>query len=147
MRGGSMRKMILIAFSLACMLFNTIAYCQQLTDWERQVYYDVAEEYLTSSIPRGEGYYDKVRSKIANKHGISVGELKDIVSKGVSREPTDREWAISNELWDLFETLGKNASSQDFDRAYQQIADKYGLTLRQLYEIEYRTMEWEIWWF
>ena len=139
-----MRKIICLLVLVGLFLSGGTCFAQQLTDWEWKVYYDVTEEYYTSSIPRGEGYLDKVKRKIANEHGISIETLEDIVSRGVDREPTEREWGIVDDLWDETAALGKNASQSGYKRVYQRVADKYGITLRQLYEIDYRAIEWEL---
>jgi len=138
-----MRKAILAIIFLGLFLSAGTCFAQDLTDWEQGVYYDYVEEYYTSSIPSDDDYEYKVGSKIANKYGISVDKVGDIIDKA-NKEPTKREWNINNEVWDQRAALGNNVSKDDSSRVCQRIADKYGLTLRQLYEISYRVSWWEM---
>ncbi|MFC1643742.1 hypothetical protein ACFL5C_00245 [Candidatus Omnitrophota bacterium] len=134
-----MKNIILMVVLAGLLLSASTCFAQELTDWEREVYYDYLEEYYTSPFPRDEVYIDEV---IASRHGISVDRLVDILDKGIDREPTQREWGIHEELWDQLAALGNNVSVDDYTRVYQRVAGKYGITLRQLYEIEYRTFSW-----
>ena len=126
-------------------LFLSAGTClaQQLTDWEQDVYYDYVEEYYTSSIPRDDDYDYKLDSMIANKYGISVDKVVEIIDRA-NKKPTQRELDIKNEVWEQLAALGNNVSRDDSNRVYQQIADKYGLTLRHLYEIMYRISLWNL---
>ena len=141
-----MRKVVIsTGIILGVALFTSTVFAQQLSDWEWGIYYDVIEEYYTSSIPRGEGYLDRVESSIANRHGISLRKLKDILDRGLDREPTQRELDISDDLMDQVVALGDDASDSETNMVYQRIADKYGITLYQLYEIDFRTFDWAMW--
>lgn len=137
-----MKKMILTVMLVGLFLYASTCFAQELKGWEWDVYYDLVEENYTSSIPSGEGYFDKVKSKIANKHGITLEKLEDILYRGADRAPTQREWDIAGDLANQIVALGDNASDYDYKRVYQRVADKYGITLRELYDINYRTMEW-----
>lgn len=143
-----MRKKTILAIAFLGLFLVTAGTClaQELMSWEWDVYYDVVQEYYTSSIPKGEEYLDRVKSKIANKHGISLEKLEDIFNRGLNKEPTQREWDISEEKMNQGLALEDNASDYDYDRMYKRVADKYGITLLQLYEIDYRTMHWLLTW-
>lgn len=87
---------------LSSLLFTSIAYCQQLTDWEWGVYYDLVERSYFNS-KHSETRY----SEVANKYGISVDKVKNIENEALNREPTEREWKIYDDLDDRLMGLPK----------------------------------------
>ena len=129
------------------MSFTTIAYCQQLADWEWKVYYDIVEKwhellyeyYYAFDVPQSE--FDNMYSQIGNEQGVSSEEVKRIDNEGILREPTDREYDILDELYDRLDTLSENSYKADAERIHDEVAEDYGIGLSQLYEIEYRIEE------
>ena len=130
-----MKKTILAIASLGLFLSAGICFAQELTSWERDVYYDLMQEASTSGEYRGKSNHDRFENKIAKKHGISLKELDDIVHKNCSIEFTQREEVIFREVKD--ERLDR--------RVLQRTADKYGVSPLEVYEIYYRAWYILLW--
>ena len=138
-----MRKLlILIGTLIGLTLLTSIVYAQQLTDWEREVYYALIERtYVVSS-----DMSDAAAIEFANSYGISIDGLQSIVSKALEQEPTKREWEIYNELWDETDGLSEDIDRAEYDRIYREIANKYDISIVELHEIDFRCLDWDDEW-
>ena len=128
-------KKTILAVILLGLVFNSVAYGNTVTGWERKVYYDATDRVYQLS----EGYtnddYNRVLRQIAGENGLTFGEMKDIV---------DHEWQIFEDLDDRLMALPKGSSQEESDRIYREIASKYSVSLNVLYDIDERGW-W--WWF
>lgn len=140
---------ILIVVFLSLILFTTISHCQELANWEWKIYYDVVERWMAMHyetplgwFPTGEDW-ERIYREVANKNGISPDEVTDIAFEGCwGQDITDREYEIYDELGRKLEALPDWATAEDGKRVDREVASKYGLTLIELYEIEFRIGSW-----
>lgn len=149
-----MKKTFILVIFLGILFLSFSVYCQDLTGREWKVYYDVAEGYheILYEVDRGEypteEHYNRIYQDIANKYNISIKEVKDIDSRGLDREPTAREYEIVDDLMARINALPEDAGREDFERVDREVANKYGLSLLDLHEIDYRVGEWDsMYWF
>ena len=137
-----MRKgIILMVLFLTSFLLISGVYSQTVNDWERKVYYEATDRVY--NLPKGYSNedYNRVLRETAYDYGLTYAEMKDIVDRVWDQDLTDKEWDISDEIWDKFDALPKNASEYQTNQIYQEVANKYGLPVNVVYDIDDRA-----WW-
>jgi len=133
-----MRKIILIAVLFSLLLSVSIAYSQTVTGWEREVYYELVDRVdRTYSLPEGATTEDEngIYREIAEKNGLTFGEIKDIEKRVLDQGLTDREWEICDEIDGRLDDLPFYSSQEEEERVYGVVANKYGITQNVLVDI------------
>ena len=126
-----MKKYFIVAgILLSLFLVASVAYAQ-LTDWEKQVFYDLLET----------GYFnpvdlDVLYQEVALRHGTDVETVKSISYKALEQEPTEWERQVFDDLDKRLRKLPQEAPIEDRKKVYQEVAAKYDLRLGELYSIE-----------
>ena len=138
-----MKNLILVLVVVSLLISSpSVALSQNLQGHEWSIYYDVVEEwhrqlYLTDHDPFEAE--DNAANIAANKYGYTKKEIYALMDKGYGdRFPADSEIQIYDELIERINELPEGASEARHDSIHREVANKYGLTLSQLYELEYR---------
>jgi hypothetical protein len=131
---------VAIAVSVGIFLSAIMAYGQQLTDEEYGIYYDFIKNVYSHLCKK----MDEAYSETASKYNISVEKVHAIDNEALKKEPTAREWEIYNDLTEALQNLPKDSSEAEEKRLHGQIADKYGLSQTEEYEIFYRCYSWAL---
>ena len=139
----AMKKIFVLAGLLFCMALSVSLAYAELADWEEDAYYDFIDSTYTA--PEGTKAGD-IKNDIVFDYNISVTQLNDIIDRALDREPTDREWEIFDALGTRADALPKNSPKENFKEIYQDVAAQFGISLIELYEIDYRCWEWELGW-
>lgn len=137
-----MRKgFTLTTILLSVFLFATVALAE-LTESQKQIVNDFYETYAFN--PRS---YNDVCAEVASRHGITVDALNRIKTEALNQEPTDEEWEVYDDIIERVKNLPggpEGSSNEDRKRVSQEVAAKYGLTQGELFLIETRCIEWDI---
>ena len=122
-----------------------IAYSQEVTGWERKVYYEVVEK--SYYLPKGSSKeaYNNVMREVAAKHGLTYGEINDIADRVWGQDMTKYEYQIIEALDKKLEALPENASQDQIDKAYKEVANQYNISVAILYDIDGRGWGWWFW--
>jgi uncharacterized protein YdbL (DUF1318 family) len=117
---------------LSVLLIASIAFAE-LGEKEKHVYYDYLETtYFSGKKP------NVVYAEVSNRNGITVEELKNILQKAMSQEPTEQDWQVYDEIDQRLWELNYPASVEVRKKIYQEVAAKYGISLTELLSIDYR---------
>ncbi len=113
---------------------------ESLTNQELKAYYDIVKGFhdLLYKTNSKNDDYEEVCRGVADKYGLTIEQAKTIDDEGFSLEPTDREFDIYDELFAKLDKLPENASKEESESIHQEIANKYGLSILELYDVEYR---------
>jgi len=137
-----MRRVIFLTVVFLCVsLLIPKVYSQTINDWERKVYYEATDRVY--NLPQGYSneQYNGTLRETAYDYGLGYAEMKDIVDRVWDQDLTDKEWDIADEIWDKYDALPKGASEYQTNQVYQEVANKYGLAVNVVYDIDERA-----WW-
>jgi hypothetical protein len=137
-----------LLFPLAFLFFTACSYGQTLNERERGIYLDIVERwhemlYTKSGNSRpSEEEIQAIWRDVANKYNISFDEVKNIDNKALTEaNPTDEDYKIYDDLWAALDSMPQGATTDDTRRIHSEIANKYGISLYKLHEIEYEMDE------
>ena len=134
-----------IAVSLALVFIATTSYAvESFTGNERAVFLDIAEGWHNALIARGYDYaqadadISRVLQDVANKHNISLDEVRRIDNKGLDgADETEQDYKIYDDLCVAYKGWN-GAYDAGVNRQYHEnFARQYGISVYKLYEIEY----------
>lgn len=131
---------LIILFSI--FLFTpSIVLSQNLNAHEESIYHAVVEEWHKEIYLSGDDMFKAEEKAIrwaANWYGYTEKGIYGIMDRGVGdRYPTKSEYQIYEELMKRLGELPEGASISRYEAIHSEIADKYGLTLPELHELEY----------
>jgi len=131
-------KHVLFFLVLSSIAINCFG--KNLTAQEEKIYHEFirriyALNIATSSIEDENRVYEEV----ANKYGISTKQFDAILNKVYSQYLTKQEEQILNKLAELTRSLPKGS---DYSPIYKEVADKFGMTVFEVQEIEFRGTGW-----
>lgn len=139
-----MKRIIPVSITIGFMLFAAVCFAETLTDWERGVFQDIAEQWHALLYTQGGNYqpvnadFDRIYQNVANKYNTSIEEVKRIDGKGINEEPGEYDYKIFDDLTARLNALPQGSSMYDAERIHADIASQYGISLNKLYEIEYK---------
>lgn len=126
-------------------LSASLSYCQELSDWERQIFYDAAEwefshyEDIAYSDTATDEEMNIVTQKFLDQKGITKEQLKDITVRGLKMPLTATEEEVARELRNATE----NSAFDQIIVVCKNLAYKYGMSLGQVGSIFVRIQEEE----
>lgn len=141
------RKVSILAFLLLLLFFSAVSYAASgpLNDWEKGVFLDIVEKWHDMLYEKPDNWYPSdqethsIFSQVANKYNISVDEVEKIDDKGFWAEDLgEKEFNIYDELTKRLNAMPGGGSAAEAQEIHNQVANEYGISLRRLYEIEYK---------
>lgn len=140
-----------IAVSLVLVLFAAGAYAvESFTGNERAVFLDIAEGWHNALIARGYDYaqadadISRVLQEVANKHNISMDEVRRIDNKGLDGvDMTEQDYKTYDDLCVAYKGWQGGYDPGINRQFHENFARQYGISVSKLYEIEYVE---EFWW-
>ncbi len=138
-----MKNLIFLVVFLSFILSIPAAYCKDVNDWERKMYYEVTDRVYQLPKDYSKEQYQSLIRSFAEEKGLSYSEMMDIIDRVWDQYLTEREVEIAEELWDEISYLPKNSSEAAYDEVYRKIAKKYGVSVYTVYDIEER--DWLGW--
>lgn len=135
------RWVIILAVLAGLFLAPGISYCQQLTDKEKEIFYQVVEweMKLPEGLPREEA--ENAGRKIATDLGITYEQLQDIMQRGYSAPLDEREEEVAQELENMLSVYGEYPPMDKIAGASSELAAKYRMTVGQVESIYFRSGE------
>ena len=138
-----MKNIISLLVFLSFILSIPAAYCKDVNDWERKMYYEVTDRVYQLPKNYSKKQYQSLIRSFAEEKGLGYSEMMDIIDRVWDQDLTDREFKILEDLYDEMSYLPNNAPDADYDEIYRKIARKYGVSVYTVYDIEER--DWLGW--
>jgi len=135
-------KNIFIILVFALLACSKVAYAQELTAGEKQIYYVYLEEYFGDSGMSDDPYADEeyesddydIYQNVAQRCGVSQEEVSRVVSKAASQPVTSQQRTIFQDM-DAF--MKANPQKGLSDICYE-FARKYNVDIREIYDLVMR---------
>lgn len=125
-----------IMITAVIFLFVSLGYCQELSDWERKMYYESAwqalqadyQSFLDSSEEGVQKAEERVR-QFLSQNGLTQAQLEDIVDRGNKMPFTAAEEQISQELKTR---ITDDLTPDEIMDTLDDLANKYGMSMGQV---------------
>lgn len=117
------------------------AFGQDFLDIETKIYHEYIEK--MSGLPLGgeEADYKKyslgIEKEIADKYGLSPEEV-DRITDEAKTSLSDFEWEVFYALSNRLKSIPPSSAKKDYDKAWDEVANKYGITRGVLADIMYK---------
>lgn len=138
-----MKKIIATVVLASLILAVSVAYSQEVTEWERQVYYKAIDR--VSSVPQGseDADYDRAAIEVAEENGLTFDQLDALRERVWDSGLSEREGIIVDDLYKRlgatpFATMTKEQSDASYNKIYREVANKYGISTNVLQDIDMR---------
>lgn len=128
---------IRIMITAAIFLFVSLGYCQELSDWERKIYYDTAwlvlqNEYQLSIEEPSDAKVAELEAKaqqFLNQNGITQEQLEDIIRRGNKMPFSSTEEELVQEM---NREITDNLTPDEIMVALNNFAYEYGMSIGQV---------------
>lgn len=142
-----MKRVFAILAVLAFTALVAVSYAQSLSDWESGVFQDVVERWHEMLYSHGGDWvpgtddFAQIYSEVAGKYNTTVDEVKNIDNKALDQMPSDADFNIFDDLSAGLKALPQTSYRQDSERVHAEVANRHGVSLYKLHEIEYLIRE------
>ncbi len=143
--------LLTFAFFAVSSILVAQEYNDELTGFERAVYYDFVELKgiyydQNDDYELSEWEKDEIRGKIANKFNITANQAEYIFEKGFNAFLNDWEWEVVDELDDRLGALSDDTPDEEYDRIWYEIDAEYGISVYVLEDLYEKSWEEMFWW-
>lgn len=125
-----------IIMTATVFLFSSLGYCQELSDWERKIFYDTAWkmlqlEYRLSIDPsEKEGEEAQaIMQQFLNQNSVTEEQLKDIIERGNKMPFTAAEKQLAQEMKT---EITEDLTPEEIMATLKDLANKYGMSMGQV---------------
>ena len=117
-------------FSL-CLLAGT-AYCQELTEREKQIFYDGAELEMSITSEMLEGNQQIEFAQVIGRYGITEEQLDDIIERGRKMPLSAEEERVAQDIREKLSPLPAGPLTEAELRILRDLSLKHGMRLGQV---------------
>ncbi|MBM3249315.1 MAG: hypothetical protein FJZ09_00505 [Candidatus Omnitrophica bacterium] len=123
---------------LTLILCLSLAYCQELTEKEKQVFYEVVEWEMESAADMSDEEAEDAARGIAAKHGISYEQLQDVMTRGYNMPLTAQEEKVADEIKKRLSACGEYPETDILVKVCSEAAAKYRMPTGQAVSTYFR---------
>ena len=131
-------KWVLGMLAMILALFLPLAYSQQLTEKEKQIFYEAMELDMNSPSDISEEEADNAAREFASNHGVTYERVQDIMKRGNNMPLTATEEKAGRELHKMISAYEIFPPPDTFVKICSEVAAKYRMSVGQVLSIYFR---------
>lgn len=139
---------LMLVFTLLGAVTTPAAETISSNDWK--IYYDFVEEWHRQLyITNNDGFKSEeiAATFVSSKYNMTNETVYKLVDKVVySNYPSEEEWKIYDDLMAELNKLPKDVSQSAYEQVHREVANKYNLSMIQLYNLEFQDYVDYMWW-